>query len=308
MSDHPYSTVEAGVLDVAYERHGRRGGPPVVLLHGFPYDVRCFDDVAARLSALGADVIVPYLRGFGPTRFLRDDTPRSGQQAALAADLAHLITALGLQRPVVAGYDWGGRAATITAMLRPELVAGLVSVDGYNVHDIEGSQDPMTPDRERKLWYNYYLHSERGRRGLEQHREAFARLLWEEWSPTCTDDTFAETAGSFHNPDFVDVAVHSYRHRFQLAPGAPEYQGDEAGIAGLPQIHVPTIAISALDDGLREPKPTREHAAHFSRLVDDVRLHVGHNPPQEAPEDFVTAVARLRFGAGAEESGIETEA
>lgn len=295
------NTVEAGVLAIAYERHGPRSGPPVVLLHGFPYDVRCYDEVAARLAARGADVVVPYLRGFGPTRFLREDTARSGQQAALAADLAHLITALGLRRPVVAGYDWGGRAATITAMLRPGLIAGLVSVDGYNVHDLAGNEEPATPERERRLWYNYYLHSERGRRGLRRHREAFARLLWAEWSPnwSFTDDTFAKTAQSLHNPDFVDVAVHSYRHRFQLAPGAPEYQGDEDRIARLPRIHVPTIAISALDDGLRDPKPTHEHAARFSRLVDDVRLHVGHNPPQEAPEEFAAAVARLRFDAEA---------
>jgi pimeloyl-ACP methyl ester carboxylesterase len=309
VSEHPYETVEAGVLDIAYERHGRRGGPPVVLLHGFPYDVRCFDDVASGLAAMGADVVVPYLRGFGPTRFLREDTPRSGQQAALAADLAHLITALGLQRPVVAGYDWGGRAATITAMLRPESVAGLVSVDGYNVHDIAGSTAPKTPDLERKLWYNYYLHSERGRRGLQQNREAFARILWEEWSPTWsfTDDAFAETARSFHNPDFVDVAVHSYRHRFQLAPGDPGYQSDEDRIALFPRIHVPTIAISALDDGLRQPKATEEHISRFSRLIDDVRLHVGHNPPQEAPEAFAAAVARLRFAASAEDSGATAE-
>ncbi|MGB4780218.1 alpha/beta fold hydrolase [Microbacterium sp.] len=294
-----YETVEAGDLRIAYERSGVLGGPAVVLLHGFPYDPRCFDGVVRLLAAQGADVVVPYLRGFGPTRFLDDRTMRSGQQAALAADLAALITALGLDRPVVGGFDWGGRAATVTAMLHPEFVSGLVSVDGYNVHDIAAGTEPIAPERERRLWYNYYLHSERGRRGLTENRAAFARLLWEEWSPnwTFSDEAFAATAVSFDNPDFVEVAVHSYRHRFQLVPGDPAYARDEEIIATFPQILVPTIAISALDDGLRGPKPTSEHRKRFPNLVEDVRLHVGHNPPQEAPEEFAAAVARLLFSA-----------
>lgn len=297
MNQRPFSTVTTEHLEIAYERHGREGGPSVVLLHGFPYDVRSYDRVAGILADIGADVIIPYLRGFGPTRFRSLATPRSGQQAALARDLVALIEALGLDAPVVAGYDWGGRAATITAMLRPEFVAGLVSVDGYNVHVLADAGAPLAPERERSLWYNYYLHSERGRRGLEQNREAFARLLWQEWSPTWhfTDADFAASAPSLHNPDFVDVAVHSYRHRFQLAPGAPEYEADEDRIAQLPRIHVPTIVISALDDGLRPPRPTAEHAAHFPKLVDDVRLHVGHNPPRESPAEFAAAVRTLRF-------------
>ncbi|MGW3434581.1 alpha/beta fold hydrolase [Streptomyces melanosporofaciens] len=297
MNQHPIEMVTTNDLDIAYERHGRPGAPPVILLHGFPYDVRSYDEVARILAAADAEVFVPYLRGFGPTRFRRPTTIRSGQQTALAGDLIAMIEALDLNRPVVAGYDWGGRAATITAMLRPDLITGLVSVDGYNVHDLANSDAPTPPDQERKLWYNYYLHSERGRRGLEQHREAFARLLWEEWSPgwDFTNKEFAATAPSLHNPDFVAVAVHSYRHRFQLATGAAEYQADEDRIAPLPQIQVPTIAISALDDGLRAPKLTAEHASHFPNLIDDVRLRVGHNPPQEAPDEFANTVARIRF-------------
>jgi len=298
MTHRPVETVTTNILDIAYERHGRPGAPPVVLLHGFPYDPRSYDDVARILAAAGTDVFVPYLRGFGPTRFRHPTTVRSGQQAALAGDLIAMIEALGLDRPVVAGYDWGGRAATVTSMLRPDLISGLVSVDGYNVHDLAGSGAPRPPAQERKLWYNYYLHSERGRRGLEQHRDAFARLLWQEWSPgwNFTEEQFAATAPSFGNADFVAVAVHSYRHRFLLAAGAPEYQADEDRIAALPPIDVPTIAVSALADGLRAPKSTADHAARFLQLVDDVRLPVGHNPPQEAPEEFADAVARIRFG------------
>jgi pimeloyl-ACP methyl ester carboxylesterase len=294
---HPIDVVTTKDLVIAYERHGHRGNPPIVLLHGFPYDVRSYDEVARILAAGGGEVFVPYLRGFGPTYFNRSTTLRSGQQTALASDLIALIESLGLDRPVVAGYDWGGRAATVTAILRPDLISGLVSVDGYNVHDLAGGGLPSPPDQERKLWYNYYLHSERGRLGLEQHREAFARLLWTEWSPRWifTEEAFKATAPSLHNPDFVAVAVHSYRHRFGLVEGSPERQADEDRVAALPQIHVPTVVISALDDGLREPKPTSEHAARFSKLIADVRIHVGHNPPQESPAEFAEAIARIRF-------------
>ncbi|MEU1304421.1 alpha/beta fold hydrolase [Streptomyces shenzhenensis] len=297
MSRHPLQYIRAGVLDIAFERHGTPGAPPVVLLHGFPYDVRSYDVVATRLAGQGADVVVPYLRGFGPTRFAGATTMRSGQQAALAADLLALLGALRLAPAVVAGYDWGGRAATLTAMLHPDRVAGLVSVDGYNVQDIAEGATPIAPDDERRLWYQYYLHGERGRAGLERNRAALARLLWSEWSPgwAFTDADFAATAPSFDNPDFVAVVVHSYRHRFGLVPGDPLYQADEDRIAARPRVEVPTITISPLRDGLRNPKTPETHAERFPRLVDDLRLPVGHNPPQEAPEEFAAAVARLRL-------------
>jgi pimeloyl-ACP methyl ester carboxylesterase len=177
------TVVHAGVLEVAYERHGDRQGWPVVLLHGFPYDPRCYDEVAGPLAEAGADVVVPYLRGYGPTRFADAETMRPAQQAALAHDLRELIDALGLHRPVVGGVDWGGRAACLVAALWPDSVAGLVTVDGYNVQDIPHASTPAPPERESVYWYQYYLHGERGHRGLRQYRAEFTRLLWRQWSP-----------------------------------------------------------------------------------------------------------------------------
>lgn len=244
--------VRAGVLDVAFERHGEPSGWPVVLLHGFPYDPRCYDEVTGLLVTAGADVVIPYLRGYGPTRFVRRDALRSGQQAALAHDLRALIEALRLDRPLVAGFDWGGRAACLAAALWPDAVAGLVTVGGYNVQNIAASSDPAPPASERRLWYQYYLHGERGRSGLARHRKAFARLLWAEWSPTWdfSDATFEATAVSFENPDFVDVVVHSYRHRYGLVAGDPAYEDSEQLIAARPVITVPTIVVDPTHDTL----------------------------------------------------------
>ena len=289
--------VRAGVLDVAYERRGTPGGPPVVLLHGFPYDVRAYDEVVPPLAARGADVVVPYLRGYGPTRFVDPATMRSGQQAALAHDLRALLDALDLAPAVVAGYDWGGRAACLVSMLWPERVAGLVTVDGYNVQDIASSGTPAPPSAERPLWYQFYLGTERGRAGLAAHRADFARLLWQEWSPdwAFTDADFAATALSFDNPDFVEVVVHSYRHRFGAVAGDPAYQDSEDTIATQPGIDVPTVVVDATRDGLGGPDPLEEHRRHFGRIVDNPRLAVGHDVPQEAPAEFAAAVARLRF-------------
>ncbi|WP_375487113.1 alpha/beta fold hydrolase [uncultured Jatrophihabitans sp.] len=297
MTEFEVQTVRAGVLDVAVERRGDHNGPPVVLLHGFPYDTRAYDEVARRLAARGADVVVPYLRGYGPTRFVDDATPRSGQQAALAHDLHELLIALDLGPAVVAGYDWGGRAACLTAMLWPESVAGLVTADGYNVQNISASGRPASPRTERALWYQFYLHAERGRAGLAAHRAEFARVLWQDWSPgwAFTDEDFAATAPSFENPDFVDVVVHSYRHRFGLVGGDPAYQAGEDQIAEQPVIEVPTIVVDATRDGLGEAAPPEEHRRHFTRLVANPRLPVGHNVPQEAPAEFAEAVATLRF-------------
>jgi pimeloyl-ACP methyl ester carboxylesterase len=290
--------VRAGVLDVAFERHGTAGGWPVVLLHGFPMDPRCYDQVAPALAAAGADVIVPYLRGYGPTRFAEDGTLRSGQQAALAHDLRELIDALGLEGPIVAGFDWGGRAACLVSMLWPERVSGLVSVSGYNVQNIPASGTPLPPEAERKLWYQYYLHNERGRAGLAAHREDYTRLLWHEWSPAWafTDAEFAATAVSFHNPDFVDVVVHSYRHRFGFAAGDPAYEPTEALIAAQPQITVPTVIIDPTQDTLYSPDPRSEHESHFPHLLDLRLVDAGHNVPQEQPADFAAAILRLREG------------
>lgn len=285
--------VHAGVLDVAIEQHGDAKGWPVVLLHGFPYDVRCYDQVTPPLVAAGAQVIVPYLRGYGPTRFIDPTTPRSGQQAALAADLRELISALGLASPIVAGFDWGGRAACVAAALWPQLVRALVSVSGYNVQNISASATPAPPQFERSLWYQYYLHSERGRAGLDIYRREFARLLWHEWSPdwSFTDDEFASTATSFDNPDFVEVVVHSYRHRYRLVAGDPAYQGLEDTIDAQPQIPVPTVVIEPRSDPLIPfAVPRAAHERRIPALLDIRSVDAGHNVPQEAPEAFAAAV------------------
>src|ERR1700712_1248052 len=227
------TTVRAGVLDVELVRSGDPDGWPVILLHGFPYDVHSFDRVVELLAAEGADVVVPYLRGYGGTRFVDPATMRAGQQAAMGHDLLELIEALGLERPIVAGYDWGGRGACIVAALWPERVSGLVTGNGYMLQDIAGSTTPSPPELERMHWYQYFFHTERGRAGLEQYRAELTRLLWEEWSPTWdfTDEEFEETRPAFDNPDFVDVCVHSYRHRFGLADGDPAYAETEGRIA-----------------------------------------------------------------------------
>ncbi len=290
-------TVSAGVLEVAFQRYGDPAGPPVVLLHGFPYDVQAYARVAPMLADRGAHVVVPYLRGYGPTRFLSAATPRSGQQAALAHDLLALLEALDLAPAVLAGYDWGGRAACLVAMLWPDRVAGLVTVDGYNVQDLAHAGTPADPEQERHRWYQYYLHGERGRRGLAAHRRDLARLLWREWSPgwRFSDAEFAATAPSFDNPDFVDVVVHSYRHRYGLVEGDPAYADTEERIAALPPIRVPTIVVDATRDGLGPPPDPAEHRLHFPHLVANPHLAVGHAAPQEAPRLFADAVALLRF-------------
>ena len=206
-------TTPAGVLDIAWHGCGPSDGPPVFLMHGFPYDIHAYGEVAPLLAQAGCRVIVPYLRGFGPTRFLRQDTPRSGEQAALGADLLALMDALEIPRAVLAGYDWGGRAACVVAALWPGRCTGLVSYNNYNIQSIARGMEPDTPENEHRLWYQYYFHSERGRAGLARNRRAFTRLLWQLWSPTWKFDeaAFARSAAAFDNEDFVDVVIHSYR-------------------------------------------------------------------------------------------------
>ena len=289
--------VQAGVLDVAYLEFGPSDGPPAVLLHGFPYDARACTPAAERLGAAGVRCLVPYLRGYGPTRFLDAATPRSGEQAALGADLLAFLDALGLERAVLAGYDWGGRAACVVAALWPERAKGLVSCGvGYNIQNIPASGRPTPPEAEHRLWYQYYLHGERGRAGLTADRDAFCRLLWQLWSPTWPFDaeTFAATARSFDNPDFVDVVVHSYRHRFGLVPSDPALVAIEARLAAQPAITVPSIVLLGADDGVAPPSATDPEARHFLGLYRrEIVAGVGHNFPQEAPEAFAAAVRAL---------------
>ncbi|TNE39427.1 MAG: alpha/beta hydrolase [Alphaproteobacteria bacterium] len=287
--------ISAGVLDVTYIDHGPADGWPVVLCHGFPYDILSYEKAALRLADAGARVIVPYLRGYGPTRFLSDKTPRSGEQAALAYDLKELIAALNLYRPIVGGYDWGGRAACIVSALWPNRVSALVSGNSYNIQNIAASLKPEPAAVEASLWYQYYFHSERGRRGLEKDRNGITRLLWEMWSPTWNfdEEEFAKTALSFENPDFVDVVIHSYRHRYGLVPGDPAVAHIETMLTAQPEISVPAITIDGDADGVSNG--TAHHAKKFTGPHEHrIFENAGHNLPQERPEDWCQAVLDAR--------------
>jgi pimeloyl-ACP methyl ester carboxylesterase len=283
-------------LEIAYEDSGPQAGFPVLLMHGFPYDPRCYDEVVPPLVAGGYRAIVPYLRGYGATRFLSPSTPRSGQQAALGQDLLDLMDALDLPRAALVGFDWGGRAACIVAALWPERVRCLVSANGYNIQDIAASARPAPPAQEHRLWYQYYFHTERGRAGLTANRRELGRLLWQLWSPNWKFDeaTYQRTAQSFDNPDFVDVVIHSYRHRYGYAPGDPALEPIEQRLSARPPITVPTIVLQGEADGVGVA--TREdRQAHFFTGPYQRRLIplVGHDVPQEAPQETAAAVLEL---------------
>lgn len=292
----PLRQITAGVLEVALYETGPADGPPVFLMHGFPYDMHAYAEVAPLLAAQGCKVYVPTLRGYGATRFLSESTPRSGEQAALGADLLALMDALGVPRAVLAGYDWGGRAACVVAALWPERCAGLVSLNSYNIQNIAKAMVPDTPENERSLWYQYYFHSERGHAGLAANRRALCRLLWKTWSPTWAfdDATFERSAAAFDNPDFVEVVIHSYRHRFGLVAGDPALADIEQRLAAQPPITVRSITFDGTDDGVRPPAAAAQHAHLFTgprehRIVPGA----GHNLPQEKPQLFADAVLEL---------------
>jgi pimeloyl-ACP methyl ester carboxylesterase len=288
--------IRTPVLDVAYEKSGPADGLPVLLLHGFPYDPRSFDAVVTIVNAAGFRTIVPYLRGYGGTRFLSAETLRSGEQAALGQDLRELLDALGIGKAVLGGYDWGGRAACVVSALWPERVVGLVSCGGYNIQDIPNSHKPADPEQEARLWYQYYFHTERGRNGLTQKRREISRLLWKMWSPSWAfdDATFDRSAASFDNEDFVDVVIHSYRHRTGFVAGDPRYAPVEARLAAQPDIDVPTIALHGAVDGVLPARTSESHARHFTAPYQRrVLENVGHNPPQEAPQAFADAILQL---------------
>src|SRR6202171_2333031 len=248
----PLRHVDAGVLNVAYYEAGPADGPLVMLLHGFPSDIHSYVDVAPMLAASGCRVIVPYLRGYGPTRFRDERTPRSGEQAAIGADLIALMDALGVKRAVFAGYGWGGRAACVAAALWPDRCCGLASVNSYLVQDIAKVMVPARPEREVPLWYPYYLQVERGRAGLAANRRGIAKILWKQWSPNWhfDDATFERTAVAFDNPDYVEVVIHRYRRRFGLADGDPHYADLQRRLAALPVITVPAITLDGAGDGV----------------------------------------------------------
>ncbi|MFL5578656.1 MAG: alpha/beta fold hydrolase [Gemmatimonadaceae bacterium] len=292
----PIRQVEAGVLDVGYYEAGPSDGPPVLLLHGFPYSIDSYVDVAPMLAARGCRVIVPYLRGHGSTRFLDGGTPRSGQQGAIGADVIALMDALQLTRAVLAGYDWGGRAACVAAALWPERCAGVVSVNGYLIQDIAKAALPLAPAIESGLWYQYYFQTERGRAGLTANRRELARTLWVRNSPTWRFDeaTLDRHASAFDNPDYVDVVIHSYRHRLGLAAGYAPYEDVERRLAALPAITVPAITLDGGADGVVPATDGRAAAARFAgERQHRVIPNAGHNLPQEDPAAFAAAVREL---------------
>jgi pimeloyl-ACP methyl ester carboxylesterase len=292
--------IKAGPLEIAYLEYGPASGWPCIMGHGFPYDVHAYAETAPLLAEAGARVIVPYLRGYGPTRFLEAETLRSGEQAALGADLLALMDALKIERAVLCGYDWGGRAACVVAALHPERAAALVSGNSYNIQNIARAMAPASPAEEASFWYQYYFHNERGRRGLEKDRRGIARLLWRMWSPNWAfdDATFDRTASAFDNPDFVAVVIHSYRHRYGLVAGDPAYASIEMGLAAQPPIAVPAITIDGDADGVNPG--TADHAKRFTGPHEHrVFKGAGHNLPQERPEEWAQAVIDARSMANA---------
>jgi pimeloyl-ACP methyl ester carboxylesterase len=292
----PLRHIDAGVLNIAYYEAGPVDGPVAVLLHGFPYDIHSYVDVAPILAGQGCRVIVPYLRGYGPTRFLDASTPRSGEQAAIGADLMALMDALAIPRAVFAGYDWGGRAACVGAALWPERCIGLVSVNSYLIQDIAGALKPAKAEREVPLWYQWYFQIERGRAGLAADRRSITRILWRQWSPNWTFDEagLERTSVAHDNPDYVDIVIHSYRHRYGLVDGDPRYAEIQRKLAALPPIPVPTITLDGEGDGVVPATDGKASAARFTgRRIHRIIARAGHNLPQEEPDAFAAAVLEL---------------
>lgn len=289
-------SIRTKVLDIAYHESGPADGSPVVLLHGWPSDPHDWDDVASALANSGCRVLVPWLRGFGPTRFLDTATPRSGQQAALGADVRDFMDALGIGQAVLAGYDWGGRGACVASALWPARVRGLVSITGYNIQNIPAAGRPAAAQQEHRYWYQWYFQTERGRAGLQQNRRDICRLLWQLWSPNWRFDeaTFEATAVSFDNPDFVDVTIQSYRHRYANAAGDPALEPLEQRLAERPSITVPTIVLHGACDGVGPAEQSEHHARHFSAGYERRVVPVaGHFLSRETPEAVVQAVRKL---------------
>ena len=285
--------VRTKLLEVSYAESGPADGPPVVLLHGWPYDIHAFDEVTPILAAAGYRVIAPYLRGYGPTRFLLADTMRNGQPAALAQDAVDLLDALKIERALLGGFDWGGRTADIVAALWPERVKGLVAVSGYLIGSQAAGKQPLPPQAELQWWYQFYFATERGQLGYEKNRHDFNKLIWRIASPKWAfdDATYDRSAAAFDNPDHVAVVVHNYRWRLGLAEGEPKYDAIEQRLAASPAIFVPTITMEGDANGAPHPEPTA-YRAKFTGKYEHRTIGggIGHNLPQEAPGEFAQAV------------------
>jgi pimeloyl-ACP methyl ester carboxylesterase len=292
----PIEQIDAGRLNVGYVDAGPSEGPAVLLLHGWPYDIHSYEAVTPRLIEDGYRVVVPYLRGYGTTRFLSDGAVRNGQQAALALDAVALLDALEIKTAVIAGFDWGARSANIVAVLWPERVSGLVSVSGYLIGSQEAGKVPLPPEAELQWWYQYYFATERGRAGYDEYRHTFARLIWHTASPKWSfdDDTFDRSAASFDNPDHVAIVTHNYRWRLGLAEGEADYLELETRLAKGPEIGVPTITLEGDANGAPHPEPAT-YATKFSGPYAHrtVGGGIGHNLPQEAPEAFANAIREV---------------
>jgi pimeloyl-ACP methyl ester carboxylesterase len=292
----PFGTlkqVDAGPLSVGYAEAGPADGPPVLLLHGWPYDIYSFAEATPVLAAAGYRVIVPFVRGYGTTRFLSAGTPRNGQQAVLAADVIALMDALSIGRAILAGFDWGGRSADIVAAVWPDRCSGLVSVSGYLIGSQQATAAPLPPRAELAWWYQFYFATERGRAGYEKYRRDFAKLIWQLASPKWAfdDATFERSAAAFDNPDHVAIAIHNYRWRLSLAEGEPAYDDLERQLASFPDIAVPTITLEGDANGAPHPEPST-YAGKFSGKYEHRLIEggIGHNLPQEAPQAFAQAV------------------
>jgi pimeloyl-ACP methyl ester carboxylesterase len=289
----PLKQIDAGVLNVGYAESGPAGGPAVILLHGWPYDIYSFVDVAPILAVAGYRVIVPYLRGYGTTRFLSADTPRNGQQAVVAVDAIALMDALKIEKATIGGFDWGARTADIVAALWPERCKALVSVSGYLIGSQEAGRAPLPPKAELQWWYQYYFATERGRAGYDKYRRDFSKLIWRLASPKWDfdDATFDRTAASFDNPDHVAIVIDNYRWRLGLAKGEAKYDDLETRLAASPDIAVPTITLEGDANGAPHPEPgayAKKFTGKYAHRL--IKGGIGHNLPQEAPHAFAEAI------------------
>ena len=294
----PIKQIDAGVLNVGYVEAGPADGTPVVLLHGWPYDIHSYEEVVPLLVAKGYRVIVPYLRGYGTTRFLSSKTVHNAQQSAVALDIVKLMDALKIQKAIIGGFDWGSRTADIIAALWPERCIGLVAVSGYLVTNVEAQRKPLPPAGEYGWWYQYYFATDRGRLGYSENRHDFDKLIWKLASPTWNfdDATYERTAASFNNPDHVDIVIHNYRWRLGLAKGEPQYDDLERKLSARPPITVPAITIASDFDG-----PLADGKAYASQYTGKhshrILKGIGHNVPQEAPEAFAQAIIDVNDGS-----------